>query len=99
MAKAKASARQCFSKPNVKVFSELCGSDIAPLYIKFEVARHQHTEAKHAPYTVTVMFKDPAQYLHAEAWRTLREVTKGEELLPEHVQKYMEQSIDGASRV
>ena len=79
---------------NVIVFSKIRGSETMPRHMEFEVARHQHTQAKDVPYTTTVMFKDPPQYLHAEAWRILREVTKGKELLPDDVQKYMEQSIE-----
>ena len=86
-------SRNHYMQQHVIVFSKLRGSDIAPRHLEFEVTRHRRPQAQGAPYTETVMFKDPPQYLHAEAWRILREVTKGKQLLPDHVQTYMEQSI------
>ena len=39
------------------------------------------------------MFKDPPQEMHAEAWRILCAVVKGNELLPEFVRQYLEDSV------
>ena len=60
--------------------------------MEFEVTRHQHMKDPKAPYTVTVMFKEPPKGLHAEAWRISLAVVKGKELLPDHVRQYMEKS-------
>ena len=40
------------------------------------------------PYTVSVCFKTPPRDLISEAWRILRAVTAGKELLPDHVERY-----------
>ena len=71
-----------WAQENVLAWSEQGG-----LYqkIEFAVARHQHMKDPDAPKTATVMFKEPPQDLRAEAWRILREVVRGNELLPEHV--------------
>ena len=66
--------------------------------MEFEIARPQHMKDPHAPRAVTVMFKAPPLDLHAEAWRILRAVVRGKELLPEHVQQYMEESLGRHSR-
>ena len=61
--------------------------------IEFAVTRHQHMKDPDAPKTVTVMFKEPPLYLHAEAWRILRAVVRGKALLPVHVQQYMAENL------
>ena len=68
-------SRNHYMQQNAIVFSKIRGSDTAPRHMEFEVARHRRAQAKDARYTVTVMFKDPPQYLHAEAWWILRRVT------------------------
>ena len=55
--------------------------------------RQQKLKDANVPFTVTVMFKDTPQYLHAKAWRIIRAVVKGKELLPEYVRQSMEDSL------
>ena len=60
---------------------------------EFEVTRNNHTKDTIKPVTVTVMFKDPPEGRDWEAWRILRAVVKGKELLPQLVQQYMVDSL------
>ena len=52
--------------------------------IEFGIMRNQRA---------TVMFKDPPGKLHAEAWRILRQVVDGKELLPGYVEQFMRVSM------
>ena len=56
--------------------------------IEFELTRNQHMKCREVPYTLTACFKLPVMKLVPEAWRILLEVTRGHELLPDHVVAY-----------
>ena len=56
--------------------------------LAFEVTRNNHKKNRHAPFTVTVCFKEPPPGYVPEAWRILSHVCAGKELFPEHVAKY-----------
>ena len=75
---------------NIMVYSKCGGSGSANSPLEFEVTRNQRAKDPRAPYTVTVMFKDPPLGMDAEARRILRAVVKGKELLPDHVLQYLE---------
>ena len=74
-----------YSERNMLVYSSLARR-CQPL--EFEVTRWNHKKDRHAPFTVTVCFKEPPRDCVAEAWRILSHVCAGKELLPEHVAKY-----------
>ena len=74
-------------------WSALSRSRSANKPIELELTLYQHSKDPEAPFTVTAMFKDPPPYLNAEAWRILRAVVKGKELLPEIVHEYMQKSL------
>ena len=76
---------------NILVCSSLRGSDTANRFM--QITRWQHVRDRTRPRTLTVMFQDPPEELHEEAWRILRAVVKGKELLPEHVHEYMTESL------
>ena len=78
---------------NIMVYSKSGGSRTTNSPMEFEITRNQHSRHPDAPYTVTVMFKDPPSGLDAEAWRILRHVVRGKELLPDHVRQYMEKAL------
>ena len=62
--------------------------------VQFELTRNQHLpQTAKRPFTVTVMFKDPARGLHVAAWRVLLHVVQGRELVPLHVKWYCQQSL------
>ena len=61
--------------------------------MEFELTRNQHMKGPHRPFTVTACFKQPVMKLIPEAWRILLEVTKGHELLPDHVAAYREKVL------
>ena len=82
-----------YMQTNIMVYSKSGGSSSANSPMEFEVTRNKHSKAPDVPYTVTVMFKEPPAGLEAEAWRILRAVVKGKELLPDHVRNYMEKSL------
>ena len=63
----------------------MVGKRLASRAAELEVARNRRSKARNAPYTVTVMFKDPPAEMDAEAWRILRHVVKGKELMLDHV--------------
>ena len=65
-----------YTEQNMFVWSELPGRD----NMEFAIMRHQRT---------MVMFKDPPGKLHEEAWRILRAVVEGKELLPGYVEQFM----------
>ena len=69
-----------YTEQKMFVWSELPVRD----NMEFAIMRNQRT---------TVMFKDPPGKLHAEAWRILRAVVKGKELLPGYVHQYMKESL------
>lgn len=76
-----------------------CDSSMNPYArpIEFTVTRNQHmlgSASNSVPYTVTVMFRNPPRVLIAEAWRILRAVVQGKELLPEVVHQYMKKSLE-----
>jgi hypothetical protein len=73
-----------YSEQNLLVFPTSAKSS----GLEFEVTRHQHMKDKRVPMTVTVCFKEPPRDLIGEAWRILRGVTSGKELLPDHVEMY-----------
>ena len=79
-----------YMKERIMAYSKCAGSGSANSPLEFEVTRNRRTKDPRAPYTVTVMFKDPPPGMDAEAWRILRAVVKGKELLPDHVLQYLD---------
>ena len=61
--------------------------------LEFEITRNNHMTDPNVPHTVSVCFKEPPRDLVGEAWRILRDVTTGKELLPYHVGKYHRQHV------
>ena len=62
--------------------------------LEFELTRNQHMDPEPGrPFTVTAMFKDTPDGLHAEAWRILLHVVQGRELFPQWAQQYAELSV------
>ena len=89
------------SERNIKVFPKDVPGQAAWLkaqgagsaterFMEFGITRHAHmSENAACPYTVTVMFKDPAEHLFPCAWAILRDVCGGKELFPDKVNEWM----------
>ena len=65
------------------------------LALEFELTRNNHNRDPRVPYTVTACFKDPPTGFHEEAWRILRHVTRGKELMPAHADDYTKKNFSG----
>ncbi len=89
------------SLPNVRwhilVTSELGTSELGPgsasPTFEFVLTRYDHMKDRRLPFTVTACFKEPSPDLVPEAWHILREVVKGKELAPDHVDRYMQRVL------
>ena len=81
------------SERNIKVFpkQERAGKKRA---VEFEITRNAHMSKKtKCPFTVSVMFKDPAAHLVPHAWAILRHVCRDKELFPEKVTQWMNDAL------
>jgi hypothetical protein len=66
--------------------------------MEFGLTRFNHRVAREGrPFTITAMFKDVGpqhEDLYVEAWRILKDVCKGKELLPEWTDKQYKRALD-----
>jgi len=79
-----------FCKRNIFVTSLRMGPDPVSHLLEFELTPVSHL----LELTRTVSFKEPSPDLLPEAWRILRNVTKGNELFPDHTHKCHMHALD-----
>ena len=72
-----------YMEKSVLVFSSTCGARCANRPMEFAITRNQHTGDPFAPFTVSVMFKDAPNGMHAEAWRIFNGSGQGQGALAE----------------
>ena len=78
-----------FQLQNFYVYSSI----IQDQPVEFFLTCFNHIKDPTLPYTITAGFREPRFVMLPEAWRILREVCKGKELLPDWVASYHQQQL------